>query len=64
MLQLTQRILLLLVVTLAQTTASVNPESVPKKGENKICVLQERRDAAIQGCIQPVDWTGGLDLVD
>ena len=47
--QLTQRILLLLVVSLAQTTASVNLESVPKKGENEICMLQERKDAAIQG---------------
>ena len=47
--QLTQRILLLLVVSLAQTIAFVNLESVPKKGENEICVLQERRDAAIQG---------------
>ena len=47
--QLTQRISLPLVVSLAQTTASVNLESVPKKGENEIRMLQERKDAAIQG---------------
>ena len=45
---LIQHILLLLVVRLALTTASVNLESIPRNGENGICPLQGRTDAAIQ----------------